>query len=205
MGLSVLLLPEFDHEMANTRKTLERIPEDRLGWKPHVKSWTMGDRATHLAIIPIWTVHTIEEDSLDLAPPGAPPYEAPRASSRKEVLQMFDKNVAAARAAIAGASDEHLMKPWTLLSGGKTGFTMRRMAVLRSFILKSQHPPSRAARRVFPAERRARSCDLRPFSRRRWDVASILERFGLLTGRVKPCYDSPALGGPQGPHVERRP
>lgn len=135
MGLSEALLPEFDHEAANTRKTLERVPEGKQGWKPHKKSMTMGDLAAHLAQIPGWAVETIKTDSLDVAPPGAPPQQIPRAKSRKEVLETFDKNVAAARVAIAGASDAHLLKPWSLLAGGKTVFTMPRIAVLRSFIM----------------------------------------------------------------------
>lgn len=135
MAFSDALLPEFDHEMANTRKSLERIPEAKLAWKPHKKSMTMGDLANHLAVMPSWAVETITKDSLDVAPPGGPPYESPRASSRNALLEMFDANVAAARAAIAGASDEHLSKPWSLRSGGKTLFTMPRIAVLRSFIM----------------------------------------------------------------------
>lgn len=136
MGLSEALLPEFDHEMANTRKTLERVPENKLSWKPHEKSGTMGWLATHLANLPTWVVSTLDKNSLDLAPPGGTAVgPIPPARSRKEVLEMFDKNVAAARAAIAGASDAHLGKPWTLLHGGKTVFTLPRIAVLRSFIM----------------------------------------------------------------------
>ncbi|MGH7433334.1 MAG: DinB family protein [Candidatus Methylomirabilales bacterium] len=135
MGMSEALLPEFDHEMANTRKTLERVPEGKLGWKPHEKSMTMGRLAVHLAEIPGWASLTIEQDSFDFAPPGAPPYQPPQANSRKEILAIFDDNVAAARAAIAGADDGQLKKPWSALSGGKTAFTLPRIGVLRSFIM----------------------------------------------------------------------
>jgi uncharacterized damage-inducible protein DinB len=135
MSISESLLPEFDQEMANTRKTLERIPDDKLAWKPHEKSYTMGALATHIATIPGWAQPTIEQDDLDLAPPGAPPYQVLPINSRQEALEKFDTNVAAARAAIAGASDEHLSRPWSLLAGGQTIFTMPRTAVLRGFIL----------------------------------------------------------------------
>lgn len=135
MAISKSLLPEFDNEMANTRKTLERVPDDKFGWKPHENSMLMGQLAAHLAEIPMWTSATIEQDSLDLNPPGGPPYEPPRASSSQEILDIFDKNVAAARSVLAGAADETLMKPWSLLSGGKTIFTLPRIAVLRSFIM----------------------------------------------------------------------
>jgi uncharacterized damage-inducible protein DinB len=135
MGLSQSLLPEFDQEMANTRKTLERVPEDKLGWKPHEKSGTMGWLATHLATLPTWTALTLDKDSLDIAPSGASPTPPPPAKSRKELLEKFDKSVAEARAAIAKANDEVLLKPWSLLSGGKTMLTLPRIAVLRSFIM----------------------------------------------------------------------
>ena len=135
MALSQALLPEFDHEMANTRKTLERVPTDKFGWKPHEKSTTMGGLATHLANLPTWVMHAIEKDSIDIAPPGEPPLRTPHANTTEEIVETFDRNVAAARAAIGAASDEHLGKPWSLLSGGKTVMTLPRIAVLRSFVM----------------------------------------------------------------------
>lgn len=129
------LLPEFDMEMANTRKALERVPNDKLAWKPHEKSMTMGRLAGHLAELPGWGMATMSNDTLDIAPPGAPPQQGLTAKSRQDALDIFDKNVAAARAAIAGASDELLMKPWSLLKGGRTLMTMPKLAVLRSFVM----------------------------------------------------------------------
>jgi hypothetical protein len=75
MPMSQALLPEFDHEMANTRKALERVPEDKFGWKPHQKSMTMGRLATHVAELAGWVPTTLESESFDFAPPGAPPFE----------------------------------------------------------------------------------------------------------------------------------
>lgn len=135
MALNRALLAEFDHEMANTRKTLERVPEGKFDWKPHEKSMAMGGLATHLANIPSWGVIAIEKESFDMAPPGAPPPRMQMARSRREVLELFDKNASAARAAIAGASDEQLKQPWSLLSGGNTVFTLPRIAVLRSMVM----------------------------------------------------------------------
>src|SRR5436309_14557900 len=97
MSFSEAMLPEFDQEMANTRKTLERVPEGKLAWKPHEKSMTMSRLATHVAEIPSWAIFTIEKDSLDIAPPGAPPYQPQLANSRKELLEIFEKNILAAR------------------------------------------------------------------------------------------------------------
>ena len=135
MTLSEGLLPEFDQEMVSTRKTLERVPDSQFGWKPHEKSMTLGRLASHVAESPGWAATTIETDSLDLAPPGAPPFKPVTADTRQEVLAIFEKNIAAARAAIAGASDDHLAKPWSLLMGGKTILTLPRMSVLRTFVM----------------------------------------------------------------------
>ncbi len=135
MGLSESLLPEFDIEMANTRKTLERVPEDKSDWKPHEKSAAMGGLATHLSNIPTWAVYTIDQDLLDLAPGGKPLPHAEIAKSQAELLATFDANAAQARAAIAGASDAELFKPWSLMSNGNTILTLPKIAVLRSFVM----------------------------------------------------------------------
>lgn len=131
MPLNQALLPEFDHEMANTRKSLERIPEDKFDWKPHKKSSTLGQLAGHLATINHWTEAIIGQDSFDVS--NAPPPQ--KFKSRQEILQAFDRGTASARKAISGASDEQLMTPWSLLQGGKSIFTLPRVGVVRSFIL----------------------------------------------------------------------
>jgi uncharacterized damage-inducible protein DinB len=135
MSISEALLPEFDQEMANTRRTLERIPEDKFGWKPHEKSMPLGDLAVHLATMVEWTAEAIKRDSLDIAPEGGPAYEQPKANSRGEIIEMFDKGVAVARAAIERASDEEFGKSWTLLSGGKEILTRPKISVIRDFVM----------------------------------------------------------------------
>jgi uncharacterized damage-inducible protein DinB len=135
MTISEAILPEFDHEMANIRRTLERVPDDKLAWKPHPKSFTMGALAQHLASMVGWTKEAMTLDSFDVAPPGAPPYQPPPVNSRQDILDIFDKGSAAARAALASASDEQMLKPWSLLNGGKAMFTMPRIAVYRSFVM----------------------------------------------------------------------
>lgn len=138
MALSDAILPEFDYEMANTRKTLQRVPDDKFDWKPHDKSTSMGGLATHLSNIPTWAVYTIAQDSLDLAPEGKPLPTAEIAKSQSDLLNVFDDNVAKARAAIAGASDADLMKSWALLKNGKQLMTLPKIAVLRSFVMNHQ-------------------------------------------------------------------
>ncbi len=135
MGLNSSLLPEFDHEMATTRRVLERAPADRFNWKPHEKSWALGGLATHIANLPTWAGSTIDNDSFDMTPVGGEPPRAEEAKTPAELLDRFDASVAEARKAIAGASDETLLGPWSLLAGGKEIFTMPRIAVLRSFVM----------------------------------------------------------------------
>ena len=125
------LLPEFDHEMTTTRKVLERAPEDRFDWKPHERSFSLGALATHVATLPGWGVDTLSKTSYDITaeePPAAP-------ASTTELLTTFDGNVAAARAALVGTSDEALLVMWTLKHGDKELFSMPRAGVLRSFVL----------------------------------------------------------------------
>jgi uncharacterized damage-inducible protein DinB len=135
MPISQMLLPEFDHEMANTRKTLERVPEEKFAWKPHEKSMSLGGLATHLANIPSWTKNTFEADELDIAPPGQPPFRLEEAKSRDALLEAFDKNVASARAALEKASDENWQGKWSLLHGGNKIFSLPRTAVMRGFVM----------------------------------------------------------------------
>lgn len=128
------LLPEFDHEVANTRKTLERVPEGKPDYKPHEKSMALGRLAGHLAELPGWAKEAILQDSIEIR--RGDPNNVPLVmTSRKQLLEEFDKRTAAGRAAIAAASDEDLMKPWSLIAGGKTIFTLPKVAVLRGFVM----------------------------------------------------------------------
>ena len=135
MSYAESLLPEFDQEMANTRKVLERIPDDKLDWQPHPKSHTIGWNANHVADIPNWLVMVLTEPSLDIAPVGGERYPFPKLASREEILELFDRNVAAARKAITEVKDEDMGSPWTLSQGGQTFFTMPRAAVVRNMVL----------------------------------------------------------------------
>jgi uncharacterized damage-inducible protein DinB len=135
MKISDSLLPEFDQEMANTRKVLERVPEGKGDWKPHTKSSTFAALTAHIANMPDWAGLTMQTDSFDYAPPGAPPYVTPTFASNKDLLAAFDKSVAEARAALAAADDNAMMAPWTLMAGGKTLMTMPKVAVIRTFVM----------------------------------------------------------------------
>ena len=135
MGWSQSLLPEFDQEMASTRKTLEQVPDDKLDFKPHEKAFTLGWVAGFLAVLPGWTVTTLNQDSLDLAPGGLEPAPPAPPRSRQEILERFDMNRATARAALEHATDERWRQPWSLLRDGKTLLTLPRAAVMRGFVM----------------------------------------------------------------------
>ena len=135
MKYSESILPEFDQEMANTRKVLERVPEDKLDWRPHAKSNTIGWNANHLAEMPGWVEGMLTKPSWDIAPAGGGGYQSPTLATRKEILDVFDRNVAAARKAIAAVKDEDMAQSWSLLRAGTPIFTMPRATVIRNFVL----------------------------------------------------------------------
>ena len=135
MAIHEALLLEFDQEMASTRKTLERVPQDRLDWSPHKKSGTMIWLAGHVANLLSWVALVITQDELDLAPDGKAPKPPATPTSVDELLATFDRHAADARAAIAATSDVELMKPWSLLQNGAAMMTIPKAAVLRSFVM----------------------------------------------------------------------
>jgi uncharacterized damage-inducible protein DinB len=135
MAIAESILPEFDHETATTRTLLERVPQDKADWKPHVKSMALGQLAMHIANIPRWTAITLERTEFDTNPPDGPRITSPPFQSAPFLLQSYDANVSAARALLARTTDAEFMVQWTLKNGGKSMFSMPRVAVFRSFIL----------------------------------------------------------------------
>lgn len=131
MTIAQMLLPEYDQEMANTRKMLEAIPNDKLDFKPSDKSFNLAALATHIVSIPEWAVDTIKKDSMDFTgyTPPAP------IQSKEDAAGKFDKNAAAGREALAGVTDEAMQHMWTLIGNGQVYFTLPRGVVLRSFVM----------------------------------------------------------------------
>ncbi len=125
------MLGEFDHEMANTRKILERVPDDKLNYKPDPKSMAMGQLASHVAEMVGWAKDTIETPSMDIQPDFKPFV----GTSRKQILDKFEDSVKSARAALEKASDAAMMQEWTLKFAGNVMFSMPRVAVIRSMIM----------------------------------------------------------------------
>jgi uncharacterized damage-inducible protein DinB len=126
------LLTEFDHEVATTRKLLERLPEDqRLSWKPHAKSMSLGGLATHIATLPVWSGPILNESFFDMA--AAPP-NLEAMTSRTAILAAFDDNTKRARGWI-DKSDAEYMGRWALKRGGQEMFSLPRVAAFRSFVM----------------------------------------------------------------------
>jgi uncharacterized damage-inducible protein DinB len=135
VSIAASLFPEFDLEMANLRRALQRVPEASFSWKPHEKSMTLGRLATHLSEIPFWAVNVCTESELDVAPPGAPPFAPQTLATTGAILAQLDRNVTKARAAISATSDAAFTQPWTLKAGGKAISTQPRLAVYRSLVM----------------------------------------------------------------------
>ncbi|MBL8143674.1 MAG: DinB family protein [Acidobacteria bacterium] len=135
MSISQSLLPEFDHEMATTRKVLERVPDARANWKPHDKSFSMGALSQHIGTLVGWTTMTMTTTEFDMAPPGQEPMKTPPFTSTADLLALFDKNVADARAVLAGASDADFVVGWTLKMAGQDLFTIPRIGCVRTWVM----------------------------------------------------------------------
>jgi uncharacterized damage-inducible protein DinB len=129
MSIAQTLLPEFVQEMATTRRLLERVPDDRYAWKPHAKSFSIGHLAQLLSWMPGWITTTLTSDSLDLS--GGTGYSTEKVAT---LLELFDKNVREARAALVAASDDDFAKPWSLKMGERVLMTMPRGVTTRQHI-----------------------------------------------------------------------
>jgi len=124
-----LALGDLENELGTTRRVLERLSDEHLGWKPHAKSMSLGELAAHVANLVAWQVVTVEQSELDLA--AAPP-PIGGATSRDEVLKTFDENVVALKRAVAGMDDAALGEKWTLRNGEHVVLNLPRAAVMRT-------------------------------------------------------------------------
>ena len=125
------ILQELEQEAPATRRVLERVPADRLDWRPHERSMSMGQLANHLANIPRGIVMASLQPSFD---PGALP--APVAPAGiPELLKTFDEGMEYARKTLGGMPDADLATPWNIMRGDKVLGTMPRGAVYRTILL----------------------------------------------------------------------
>jgi uncharacterized damage-inducible protein DinB len=137
MAIADLLLPEFDEEMATTRRVLERVPDaDGQGeWRPHPKSFPMAHLAQLCAMIPSWVPMMMRETEIDIAPKERPAGAGYTIEKTATLLAMYDRNVAEARAAIAAAAEDAWDVEWTLKAGGQVTQRKSRYQMLRTSVL----------------------------------------------------------------------
>lgn len=129
MSIADSLLPEFDQEMAVTRRLLERVPTDKGTWKPHPKSFPLGHLAQLVATMPGWVTKTVRETEINLAASSGYSFE-----KTDTLLTQFDRHVREAREAIASSKDADYIVPWSLKHGDRVLFTMPRGPAVRSHI-----------------------------------------------------------------------
>jgi uncharacterized damage-inducible protein DinB len=133
MALRDALLPDLDREIGATRRLLERVPADRLAWKPHEKSMSLGQLATHLAGIARWGALALQTTEYDMA---AEPAAPPACDSPRQILALFDLHAEALRGQLKQSpGDGHLLAHWTLKRDGQEVFTLPRVGVLRTIVM----------------------------------------------------------------------
>jgi uncharacterized damage-inducible protein DinB len=132
MQIRELLLPEFELELSKTRRTLERVPEDKPDFRPHEKSMPMSRLAGHLAQLPIFGKMILTTPELDFATGGMQPLVM---ESRQQLLSAFDEYVHQTREKLASVTDEDLQQPWKLSLGGQTISQGTRYEMLRGLLL----------------------------------------------------------------------
>ena len=132
MKLIDSLITEFEREAQTTRKHLERLPNDKLDWRPHEKSFTAGALASHITDCLGWTVAIFNQDELNFDPATYKPYLA---TSVTDLLKTFDDNVAKGRQALASATEDKLETNWTMKIMGRVQLEKPRFAVFRDFAL----------------------------------------------------------------------
>ena len=134
MSIAATLLPEFEQEMATTRRLLERVPSDQAQWKPHPKSFALGHLAQLLSWMPGWVANTLTSTELNLATASGYSFE-----TTETLLAEFDKNVRATRAALESAKDEDFQITWSLKRGDRVLFSAPRGVVVRNHISHLSH------------------------------------------------------------------
>ena len=133
MALKDTLLHEYDHEMGTTRRLLACVRDADLRWKPHPKSYSLGQLVAHLVNIPRWAAAVLEATSLDL---DAAEDRVPRdPESAASLLPIFDAAVAKARGLLNEQTDASMQSPWTLTKGAHEMFTLPKIGAIRGFVM----------------------------------------------------------------------
>lgn len=134
MSISEALVADFDLEAKNSRRMLEAVPDDGLDFKPHEKSWTLGQLASHIAETPSW-LGAMQQDSFDMADAGGGDYQPYVATSKEDLLATFDKNAASVGEILGGRDDDFMNATWTMTAGDKVLMKAPRHAAVRSILI----------------------------------------------------------------------
>jgi len=134
MRLVDSILLEIDQEAQTTKRVLDRIPEDKLAWKPHPKAFSLGQLALHIASVPGSVAAAAVPDSME-----APNFSQPEAKSRKEVLDTFSKSLKSAKDALKKMDDARLMSVWSLTKNGKVLMSVPRIGFIRSILMNHNY------------------------------------------------------------------
>jgi len=124
------ILQELEQEAPATRRVLQRLPDNRLQWKPHPKSMSLGQLASHVANIP-GRIAEISTTSFD----ASTPIPRPEAASTAQVLEAFEASMVQARQVLRAMSDAELSSPWRMMQGDRELWSIPRGAFLRSVML----------------------------------------------------------------------
>lgn len=131
MSMTEGLIGELTEEAASTRRVLERVPEEKLSWRPHPKSMSLGELALHVAQVPGGVARLLDGPSGE-----APDFSTrPEATSRAELLTELEESVTHARSTLAAWGDEGLRAEWRLTRGDETLLTMPRIGMTRAIML----------------------------------------------------------------------
>lgn len=131
MSINIPLVAELKHEAVNTRKMIERVPADKLEWRPHEKSMTLGKIATHLSDLPVWTDRIINADEFDFATAD---FKGETKESTALILELFDRRIREASGILESADDEKLNGLWTSKAGGHIFFQLPKKVCIRNFV-----------------------------------------------------------------------
>jgi uncharacterized damage-inducible protein DinB len=132
---SAILLPEFDAEMVITRKVLEAVPEEKFSWRPHAKSFPMGELAGHVAELVSWTSDVLRRERFDVTSAKPPENASFKPASVQQMLQRFEEWSAQARADLAAASDEAMQQEWVMTWDGYEIIRLSRYHAIRKWSL----------------------------------------------------------------------
>lgn len=139
-GLREWFVAQLDAEAARTRRALEKVPEGKADWAPHDRSMPLGRLAMLVSGMPMWISLIVNQDELDVNPPaGQSNVNHKPLRTAHELVQAHDEGVKAARATLLGTTEEHLAKPWKLLSSGKVMSADPRSTVLRDTLMHLAH------------------------------------------------------------------